>query len=179
MLVVPDIPPNHGTVMVTIGETRLLVDSAILHSEPLRLESGAETRLEHPAWGVRCGERSGRWHVQWRPLHRVEGFECRLESFGAGADDYRARYENTRSWSPFNFEVTARINRNDTVVGMAFGHSVTLTGEGGVSKQPISHQERLRLLVEDVGLSEEIVSALPEDVPTPPPPWSATAQARG
>jgi len=35
------------------------------------------------------------------------------------------------------------------------------------------------LLIEDVGLSEEIVWQLPEDTPTPPPPWSRTAQSAG
>ena len=34
---------------------------------------------------------------------------------------------------------------------------------------------RVRLLVDDIGMSEEIVRKLPTDIPKPPPPWSGTA----
>jgi hypothetical protein len=49
---------------------------------------------------------------------------------------------------------------------------VTLHDNGEVTQVPIPHEERMRLLVEQIGLSEEIVSQIPEDVPTPPPPGS-------
>src|SRR5579871_1904505 len=179
MLVTPDLPPNHGTVMVNFGDERFLVDTSILHGEPLRLIDDAETRTNHPAWGVRCAKRDGKLHISWRPFHRVEGFECRLESFGPEANDFEARYEKTRDWSPFNCEVTARVNRRDAAVGVAFGHAVTLNGDGSVTKRQINHQERLRILIEDLGLNEEIVRELPEDTPTPPPPWSTTARISG
>jgi hypothetical protein len=32
-------------------------------------------------------------------------------------------------------------------------------------------------LVDELGMQEEIVQRLPLDTPTPPPPWSRTAQA--
>ncbi|HVY70246.1 MAG TPA: hypothetical protein VHH73_09985, partial [Verrucomicrobiae bacterium] len=130
------------------------------------------------AWGVRCAQRDSRWHIAWRPLHKLDGFECRLERFGADAADFQTFYENTRGWSPFNYEVTARTNRKDNVVGVAFGKAVTLRGDGTVEQRPVTHPERVRILIEEIGLSEEIVHQLPEDVPTPPPPGSKTAQAQ-
>ena len=54
---------------------------------------------------------TGHLHVQWRPPHKVDGFECRIEGFGADGADFQRRYEETRGWSPFNYEVTTRINR--------------------------------------------------------------------
>lgn len=177
MLAAPDLPPNHGTVRVTFGGACYLVDSAMLCVQPLRLESNQETAVVHPAWGLRCSQKNDHWYVQWRPLHKVDGFECRLEHFGAEAGEFQTKYENTRGWSPFNYEVTARVNRQDSVVGTAFGHAVKLNNDGSVSRKPINHAERVRLLIEDIGMSEEIVRQLPEDVPTPPPPWSRTAQA--
>ena len=45
MLVAPHIPPNHGTVLVTYDDTRYVVDASILHSEPLRLDTGAVVRI--------------------------------------------------------------------------------------------------------------------------------------
>ncbi|MBL9175934.1 MAG: arylamine N-acetyltransferase [Verrucomicrobiales bacterium] len=177
MLVVPDLPPNHGTVLVTLDSQRFLVDGSMLHGEPLLLEDASVTGVGHPAWGVRCDRRDGRWHVWWRPLHKVDGFECRLEHFDATPEDYRQRYEQTRGWSPFNYEVSARRNRGDSVSGVAFGHAVTLNPDGSVHREPVDLAERNRILIEEVGIREELVAQLPADIPTPPPPGSKTAQA--
>jgi N-hydroxyarylamine O-acetyltransferase len=179
MLVVPGLPPNHGTVSVTFDDGRYLVDCSILHGEPLRLEEDLETRVEHPAHGVRCSLRDKRWHVSWKPLHKVDGLDCRLERFGAKWEEFASFHGQTRAWSPFNYELNVRINRGDSVVGAAFGHAVSLNPDGSASRKPISQEERVRLLVDDIGMSEEIASRLPADTPTPPPPWSETAAQGG
>lgn len=175
MLVAPDLPPNHGSVRVTFDQAQYLVDTSILHGEPLRLEADAETRVAHPAWGVQCSRKEDRWHVQWRPLHKPDGFECRFERFDSHPAEYAEFYERTRGWGPFNYEVTARKNRNDSVIGLAFGHAVELRADGSVAREPVTHAERQRRLIEVMGYGEEIVRQLPEDVPTPPPPGSRTA----
>jgi len=175
MLAAPELPPNHGTVRIVLEGGHYLVDSSILHGEPLRLSEDAEVCVEHAAWGVRGSWRDGRLHVWWRPLHLLSGFECRLERFGAEGGDYRNFYERTRGWSPFNYEVSARLNRGDRVVGLSFGHAASIESDGSACKEPTRHAERVRVLIEELGMSEEIVSRLPEDVPTPPPPGSRTA----
>lgn len=71
--------------------------------------------------------------------------------------------------------LNARINRGDEVVGLAFGQAVTLHADGSVSQRPVDDSERRRIQIEEVGLSEEIVSQLPADIPTPPPPGSRSA----
>lgn len=176
MMAAPELPPNHGTVMVRFDQKRYLVDSGILHGEPLLLQEDAETVISHPAWGIRCAKRDGRWHIQWRPFHRLDGFECRLERFGALLQEYQQMHDKTRGWSPFNFQVTARINRGDRTVGIGFGKAVTLESDGLATERPVSMDERNAVLIETVGISEEIVSLLPDDIPTPPPPGSRTAQ---
>jgi N-hydroxyarylamine O-acetyltransferase len=170
MLVTPDLPPNHGTVRVTFDAANFLVDCSILHGAPLLLNESVETGIEHAAWGVRCRRRDGRLHVAWRPLNRLEGFECRFESFGATREEFEKFHENTRAWSPFNYELALRLNRGNDVVGVAFGHKVSLLHDGSVIRAPISRGERMRFLVEEIGLAEEIVAKLPGDIPTPPPP---------
>lgn len=177
MLVAPGLPPNHGTVQVAFGPDRYLVDCSILHGEPLRLDENVETAIEHPAWGVRCRQRDGRLRLAWRPAHKVEGMECRLEHFGAKPEEFDSYHEKTRPWSPFNYELYVRLNRDQEVVGTGFGEAVTLHHDGTASSKPISDKERARLLIEVIGMSEEIVSQLPADVPTPPPPGSASALA--
>jgi arylamine N-acetyltransferase len=176
MLVAPDLPPNHGTVLVTCDETLYVVDASILHSEPLRLEEYTVTGVEHPAWGVQCRKRDGHWYIQWRPLHAPDGLDCRIDHLQVTQEIFRERHEQTRPWSPFNYEVYARMIRGDTVVGVAFGTRVEFSGSGEICQTPLRGDDRIRLLVDELGMHEEIVQQLPLDTPTPPPPQSRTAQ---
>jgi len=175
MMAAPNIPPNHGTVRVRFGGENYLTDCSMLHGEPLRLDENTETKITHPAWGLRGAQRDGKWHILWRPLHKVDGLECRLEAFGLSATDYQQRYEQTRGWSPFNYEVYARLNKPDRVTGIGFGKAVVLKSDGSTESHPTTDAERRKILIEHIGLSEEIVSQLPADRPTPPPPGSQTA----
>ena len=178
MMAAPGIPPNHGTVRVHFGRENYLVDCSILHMEPLHLNRQPEIHLAHAAWGLRAAQRDGKWHLHWRPLHKLDGLECRLEEFGLSGTDYQQRYEQTRGWSPFNFQVAARLNKADRVVGLGMGNAVVLKPDGSVNSRPVSDAERRKILIEEIGLSEEIVSQLPADRPTPPPPGTKTAEAQ-
>lgn len=176
MLVTPNVPPNHGTVMVNFDRDRYLVDSSILHGTPLQLLTKGNAVIAHPAWGVRTSRRDGRIHVQWRPIHKPDGFECRLEHFGAERDEFETLYDITRGWSPFNYELSARLNRGDEVVGAGFGNAVRLRANGSVQSKPMDRETRDRLLIEEIGIAEELVAQLPIDIKTPPPPWAKSAE---
>lgn len=179
MLAAPNLPPNHATVRVRLDDQHYLVDSAILFGTPLLLDDDRdELHIDHPAWGLRGTRKDGLLHLHWRPLHMPEGLDCRYEYFGATHEEYEQRHEDTRDWSPFNYQLTARRNRGDEVIGASFGNAVTLRADGSVEVRPIDDTERRRILIEDFGMSEEIISRLPADRPTPPPPGSATALAQ-
>lgn len=176
MLVLPDLPPNHGTVVVYLDGTRYLVDTSMLHGEPLLLHEEQPTAIDHPAWGVRCRRESGHWHVNWRALHVLGGFDCRINTLDAPDERHAAQHEQTRGWSPFNFELSARLNHPDRVVGAGFGKRVEIAGDGSATSTPLDAESRRRLLVDDLRMSEEIVDRLPPDRATPPPPGSMTAR---
>ena len=169
MLTSPNPPPGHATVVVHVEGRRLLVDASILHGAPLPLEQGP-TAVAHPASGVQCSLRDGRWHVAWIPLHRPGGVDCRLEYLGASRAEFRQRHELTRPWSPFNYAVTLRRNCGDRVVGTAFGKRVDICADGSIEQTTLTREEQQRQLIEDFGISEEMVLALPADAPTPPAP---------
>jgi N-hydroxyarylamine O-acetyltransferase len=169
MLHAPHATPNHGTVLAKIGGKKYLVDSSMIFAEPLLLDESNATGIKHPAWGVQCCRKDGKWHIAWRPLHKTDGFECRIERFDVTWPEFQTMHEATRGWSPFNFEVSARRNRGNEVVGVGFGNAVRLRKDGGADRTPAVYKERCRILVEEVGLSEEIVAQLPEDVLTPRP----------
>ncbi|MEA2642389.1 MAG: N-hydroxyarylamine O-acetyltransferase [Chloroflexota bacterium] len=174
MLTSPDVPPNHGTVLVDLDEARYVVDASILHGAPLRLDEHAVTKVVQPAWGVTCEQRDGRWHIHWRPLHRPEGIDCRIDQLQATRAAFHEAHERTRAWSPFNYQLSARLLRDDAVVGAAFGQRVTLNGTGGVDQAPLADADRIELLIEGLGMSEAIARRLPPERPTPPPPGSRT-----
>jgi N-hydroxyarylamine O-acetyltransferase len=173
----PEAPPTHGTVLVTCEGTRYLVDASILHDVPLPLHESAPTGVAHPVWGVDCTKRDGIWYIRWRPLHQPEGLDCRLQYLHVSRETFRERHEQSRAWSPFNYEVYARAIRGETMVGVAHGQRVAFDGAGVVSHTPLGGDDRLRVFIDELGMHEEIVHQLPLDTPTPPPPWSRTAQA--
>jgi N-hydroxyarylamine O-acetyltransferase len=177
MRAAPEAPPTHGTVLVTCEETRYVVDASILHSTPLPLHAFTPTGVAHPAWGVRCTKRDGTWYIRWRPVHQPGGLDCRLQYLHVSRETFRERHEQSRAWSPFNYEVYARAIRGETVVGVAHGQRVAFDSAGGVSHTPLGGDGRLRVFVDELGMKEEIVHRLPLDTPTPPPLGSRTAQA--
>ena len=175
----PEAPPTHGTVLVTWEGTWYVVDASILHGAPLPLHESAPTRVAHPVWGVHCTKRDGTWFIRWRPLHQPEGLDCRLQYLHVSRETFRERHEQSRAWSPFNYEVYARTIRGETMVGVAHGQRVAFDSAGGVSHTPLGGDERVRVLIDELGMKEEIVRRLPPDMPTPPPPGSRTAHAAG
>ncbi|MFN2377159.1 MAG: arylamine N-acetyltransferase [Candidatus Binatia bacterium] len=178
MLVAPNLPPNHGTVVVTLDGSPWLVDASILFGEPLLLDRDRETSVDHPARGVRCAMREDRWHVRWRALHAPNGLDCRIEERSADAAEFSARHDETRGWSPFNYQVNVRTNRGDRALGIAFGNRVEIDASGAVSLAALDHEARQRVLIQDLGFDPAFVDRVPADMPTPPPPFSRTAAAR-
>jgi hypothetical protein len=92
-------------------------------------------------------------------------------------EDFHERHAQTRAWSPFNYELHARLIQGDSVVGIAFGHRVEYDRTGAVSQNSLGGDERKRVLIDELGIKEEMVQMLPRDTPTPPPPWPRTARA--
>ncbi|HEY3809102.1 MAG TPA: arylamine N-acetyltransferase [Steroidobacteraceae bacterium] len=174
MLVAPNLPPNHGTVIVALEGHRYLVDASILHAEPLPLEERAATRIVHGAWGVRCERRARHWFVHWRALHAPQGIDCRIEKLRTSARDFQQRHERSRPWSPFNFSLYARALRGDAVTGIAFGRRIEFDATGQVRESIATAAERTAFLVERLGMDPALLARLPPDRPLPPPPAAAT-----
>ena len=175
MLAAPNVPPNHGTVIVDIAAQRYLLDASILHGEPLPLDEHAPTQIAHAAWGVRCDHHGRRWLLHWRPLHAPSGLDCRIERLRVSAQEFQRRHELSRPWSPFNYSAYARSNRGEAVIGVAFGRQVEVD-DGGTRQTEIGVRERAQFLIERLAIAAELVERLPPDLPLPPPPDSATAR---
>ncbi len=166
MMAAPDMPPNHGSTLVRLDGRAYIVDASILHGEPLPLDDVPASDARR-AWTVSLSMRDGHWIIAWRPLHNPDGLDCRLEEFDAAAAAFQQKHERSRSLSPFNNQLYLRLNRGDTVIGAAFGHRVCFEDMGRIAKRPLQGEDRLRFLIEEIGLDEELVHALPPDIPAP------------
>ncbi|MDH3686319.1 MAG: arylamine N-acetyltransferase [Myxococcales bacterium] len=175
MLVAPGVPPNHGTVCVDLDAERLLVDASMLFVEPLLLEPGAVTRAGADAWGAEARQEEGATLIRFHPLQSGP-LDCRIESFGAEASEFSRCHEKTRSWSPFNFQLSARIQREDGPIGVAFGEVAGISSAEGRWQRPFEPGERKRFLVETLGIRESTAERLPPDEAMPPPPGAPTAE---
>ncbi len=171
MMVAPDTPPNHGTVTVRLDRRRYAVDPSILHHEPLPLDEGnGGTRIEHRAWGAESVQVDGHAVIRWRPPRRPQGLDCRIDRLGASRAAFAARHEATRRWSPFNFELYAQTHRGETMIAAAKGRRIVRDATGAEVESVFEGDDRLRWLVDELGISESLAARLPPDRPTPPPP---------
>ena len=177
MLVAPDLPPNHGTVSVSLEGATWLVDASMSHGEPLRLDPERETAVAHPAFGVAAKPQDEKWIVRLRAPHRLDGIDCRIDRLDGSAAEFATRHEGTRGWSPFNYSLYLRVLRGERVIGAAFGQRVEITESGAALVEPLDAAGRRRLL-EEAGIGAELASRVPEDLPLPPPPGSRGAGLR-
>ena len=173
MLVAPNLPPNHGSVVVHLPEGPFVVDASILFVVPLPMRAGAA--IEHPAWGVTTRLVDDRFTVRWLALQLDDRLDCRFDRFAETAASFSNFHEATRAWSPFNYEIHVNLVRGDGRIAACHSEKVTVDGEGTVRRVAISGESRKRFLVDEVGISEEIADRLPADLPVPPPPGSRTA----
>jgi N-hydroxyarylamine O-acetyltransferase len=173
MMVAPDIPPNHGSVVVHFGDERYVVDASMLFVQPLPLRPGA--RIDHPAWGIDARMVDGHFTIRWNALLRADLLDCRFNLYDVAPAQFSAYHEATRAWSPFNFNLNLNLVRGDGRIGAAAGNRVAIDGRGRIVRTPIDRDARKVFLVDEVGIHEEIVDLLPEDVEMAPPPDSRTA----
>jgi N-hydroxyarylamine O-acetyltransferase len=171
MLATPDTSgPNHGSVVVSLGGERWIADASILSGEPLRLPGAGEA----PAGPLPRAEwRDGTTFVVWRTFRDPGGFLCRFERIGVDAAEWDALHQRTAAWSPFNYSVNTRIARGSAAEGFAGGKRFSLSADGAVAEQRRDREGRDRYLVEELGISADLVARLPDDRPVPPSPASA------
>lgn len=155
-------PPNHGTVFVQCGGDQFLLDASMLHNTPLLLTPNQPSAINHPAWGLTCFLLDHHWAIRWRPLHMLDGCTCRIEEFSVTRNSFRQLNEASRTNSPFNDSLYIRLNAEKSVMGISGATSVVFTPSGEVVKRFLSHDNKLKLLVENMGISEEILHKIPK-----------------
>lgn len=158
---------SHGTVLARVDGELLWVDSSMLTDRPVPLIEGVATTLEHALRPVRVEPVGDSWRVHWSSGARPGSMGCLLLDADVDEDHYSDRYEWSRGTSPFNSALFTTRNRPDSVVSVAMGRGIVLDEGGLHAGDPLGPDERRAVLVDELGYSEEIVDALPDDDPMP------------
>ena len=168
MLPAPDVRgPNHGSVIVWIDGDRWIADASILSGEPIRIVAPGELDRSLPP--PRFDLVDDKPAVFWRVLRVPDGFPCRIERIGADRSEFDVLHQRTAGWSPFNYQLNARLTRANVSFGVEAGQRFTLYPDG-FDASPLEGEERQRFLVEDMGIAEAIAGRVPPDRPVPPRP---------
>jgi hypothetical protein len=160
--------PNHGSVVVSLEGEQWIADASILTSEPIRIPAPGEPAGTGPL--PRFERLDGKPAVIWRTLRVPEGFPCRIERIGADDAEWDAFHRESGVWSPFNFELSARVMRGLATIGVSPGQRFAIDVDGSISSSPQDYAARRRFLVEELGISEVVAHRLPDDRPVPPRP---------
>jgi len=152
-------------VFATVDDQQYLVDGSMQTESPVPLEEGDPERVGHPAERVHLELRDDHWHVRWHPAHRPDGLWCRIEEVNISIDQFNEYHERTRSRSPFNASLYVRVNHPEHTTTIASGEKVIMTLDGKPVSIPLNDKQRARVLVEEFGIDEELVSCLPADEP--------------
>jgi N-hydroxyarylamine O-acetyltransferase len=169
MLPTPDVRgPNHGSVIVTIDDTRWIADASILSGDPIRVVRPASVdgskALPRLAW------LADKPAVLWQTVNAPSGFPCRIDRIGADPEEWNALHQRTTAWSPFNYQLNTRLLRGDEAVGASGGQQFAFRKDGTLTVSPLQGEERTRFLVAEVGISEAIAARVPSDREIPPRP---------
>ena len=74
---------------------------------------------------------------------------------------FRSQHEATRSWSPFNTELTFNLVQEDRRIGVAHGMKTVIAADGRVTQEDFV--DRVRFLVDELGITERIAVRIPPD----------------
>src|SRR5258708_2630710 len=154
--------------MVRVAGGRGFGDARIRGGDPTHIRAAGAPlgRGQLPGSGWLAGKPA----VIWRTRRAPDGFPCRIERIGAEAAECDALHRQSGVWSPFNYELSARLMRGRTIIGLSPGERFTIGGDGSISASQLDRAGRVAFLIEELGISEEIASRVPDDRPAPPRP---------
>jgi N-hydroxyarylamine O-acetyltransferase len=152
--------PNHGTVVVTLNGIEYACDPSMCGEEAIPLIPGEETAASSKAHGLWATGDGNYW---WRPGHSRAAIEYVTQFDPCTYDFFVERYEKTKEFSLFNHVLYVRKNRDDGIVTIGRGNRIDIDAEGEMSAREIDPEEITRTLIDEMGMSEEIVSQIPPD----------------
>ncbi len=91
---------------------------------------------------------------------------CRIEQSDVSTPDFDRYHELTRTNSLFNSALYIRMNQPEGIATVAFGKRVNVGWDGQAHKSQLPKSSRVRVLIEEFGISEEMAVKIPSDEPS-------------
>jgi len=147
---------NHGSVRVRIDGEAWLVDSSWLCNVPLPL--GDEVFVQNGAFAIEVEPVDGT-HVVWAHTPpNAAHLPCRIFAGSIDHAECLQRYEDSRTRSPFNQRLYARINRPGELL-LLVGNTRWSRTATRLDRRELSADELCESLNRDIGMSEDLVAA--------------------
>jgi arylamine N-acetyltransferase len=160
---------NHGSVVTTLGGIEYLVDAQVPAMQALRLSAEEPQVTESVLYYVAVEPcRDSVYDVAFYPaVKRETKFTFRTEPENDTVDHafFVDAYERSKRSSPFNDALYFCCRRPTSILALFRSLRIDIALDNTVTQSEVADDERKRILVEEVGISEEAVDALPPDVP--------------
>ena len=159
---------NHGSVLVNLDGISYLVDAWMASFEVLPLVPGKSSSTGNGIHDVRAVPiDSGFEIITYAGFNREQPLRFRPEPGYDPIDHafFLARYDRTKAVGFFNDAIFVCRHFPESILTMGRKNKFHLAVDGTLTKTEPTEAERKASLVEEFGLSEEIVGKLPPDVP--------------
>lgn len=161
---------NHGTVLVRIDNTDYLVDAQLAAFSVLPLILGLPASTGEGIHHIRAVPRGEGFDVQWYPgSNRQTPMVTRLDlkhgpvDHGVFLAQYALSALRDRRRSPFNEALFIGRHFPDRILNLGRNTRTEISADNVATKREITLVERAQILVDELGVSAEIVKAIPPD----------------
>ena len=168
-VIVPNYPQgaNHGSVLVTLDGVEYVFDLTFGCFKTLPLVPGQVVSTETGIHNARVTPLDGvgfelffslGWSTEPLPFRREPQYDPVNHAF------FVARYDRANRVGFFNDTLLVSRRFADSILTIGRGKKLLVTSDGTLTNTDLTPSQRDELLVQEVGLSEEVVSMIPPDV---------------
>lgn len=161
---------NHGTVLVRIDDAQYLVDTQLAAFSALPLIVGQPASTGEGIHDIRAVPRGEEFDVQWYPgSNRETPMFTRLDLKRGPVDNdvFVAQYAlsalRDRKRSPFNDALFIGRHVPGRIVNVGRLTRTEISSDNVAQKREITLAERAQILIDEFGVSAQIVKAIPPD----------------
>lgn len=158
---------NHGSVLVKVDGIDYVVDAWLASFKVLPLLPGKHSSTGGGIHDIRAVPRNGGFEIlSYTGWNREQPLPFRPEPEYDPIHDsfFLGRYDRTRSVGFFNDSLFICRHFRDSILTVGRSNKVLVDADGNLTKTALNESERRAVLVEEFGLSEEIVKSIPPDV---------------
>ena len=168
-IVVDEFPGiNHGSVIVALDGAHYLTDGQIASFNPLPLTPGAPSRSGTGLHDISAEPVAGGFEATFYPgVKRETALRFRTDPDHDPVDHafFLGGYDRSRHSSPFNAALYICRHYPYSILTVFRHIKIAVAADNTVTNTKISDADRRWVLIEELGVSEEVVKALPPDEP--------------